>query len=272
MHKIIKRLTFTDLVLVAGCRHVMSWKDGYRKSKANNQIHVQVGSLLNQTVRQQEIPQWGFKVFASICSSKPTILLIREICWASSKPMQLCRCGSSQQRKIPWKRNRFEHLPLCLTPIRAANKLRQGLAAEGIIPLFSWPTECCHGGGLDLLCQWHPDLYKQLWGQQDWESEHSPGTGEVTSEILHLALCHSLLDRQWGPGTSPEKQGGGQCLLPGNKWGNGWSCTRWCLSWILGTLSSLKGLSSIGTECPGKWWSHHPFKRCVDVMLRDMIL
>ncbi|KAK4817661.1 hypothetical protein QYF61_023940 [Mycteria americana] len=34
-----------------------------------------------------------------------------------------------------------------------------------------------------------------------------------------------------------------------------------------------KGLSSIGTGCPGKWWSHHPwgYLRDVDVVLRDMV-
>jgi len=30
------------------------------------------------------------------------------------------------------------------------------------------------------------------------------------------------------------------------------------LCWILGKLSSLKGLSITGTGCPGKWWNHHP--------------
>ncbi|KAK4819169.1 hypothetical protein QYF61_025984 [Mycteria americana] len=29
---------------------------------------------------------------------------------------------------------------------------------------------------------------------------------------------------------------------------------------ILGKISSLKGLSSIGTGCPGKWLSHHPWR------------
>ncbi|KAK4823520.1 hypothetical protein QYF61_003029 [Mycteria americana] len=36
------------------------------------------------------------------------------------------------------------------------------------------------------------------------------------------------------------------------------------LSWILEKISSLKGLSSIGTGCPGKWLSHHPCRTCWD--------
>jgi len=30
-------------------------------------------------------------------------------------------------------------------------------------------------------------------------------------------------------------------------------------------ISSLKGLSSIGTGCPGKWWSHHPWRYLKDL-------
>jgi len=36
------------------------------------------------------------------------------------------------------------------------------------------------------------------------------------------------------------------------------SSARGSLDWILGKISSLKGLSSIGTGCSGKGWSHHP--------------
>jgi len=32
------------------------------------------------------------------------------------------------------------------------------------------------------------------------------------------------------------------------------------LGWTLGNLSLLKEGSSIGTRCPGKWWSHHPWR------------
>ncbi|KAK4826389.1 LOW QUALITY PROTEIN: hypothetical protein QYF61_008060, partial [Mycteria americana] len=43
------------------------------------------------------------------------------------------------------------------------------------------------------------------------------------------------------------------------------------LDWILGNFSSLKGLSSIGTGCPGKWLSSlEVFKRSLDEVLRDM--
>jgi len=51
------------------------------------------------------------------------------------------------------------------------------------------------------------------------------------------------------------------------------SCTRGGLDWILGKMFSLKGLSSIGTGCPGKRLSHHPW-RClkgVDAVLRDIV-
>jgi len=41
--------------------------------------------------------------------------------------------------------------------------------------------------------------------------------------------------------------------------GNGLRLYRSDLDWILGKISSLKGLSSIGTGCPGKWWNHHPW-------------
>ncbi|PKU44053.1 hypothetical protein llap_5642 [Limosa lapponica baueri] len=35
------------------------------------------------------------------------------------------------------------------------------------------------------------------------------------------------------------------------------SCSRGGLGRILGKISSLKGLSNIGTGCPGKWWNHY---------------
>jgi len=38
------------------------------------------------------------------------------------------------------------------------------------------------------------------------------------------------------------------------------SCSRGDLDLILGKISSLKGLSSIGIGCPGKSWSHHPWR------------
>jgi len=40
--------------------------------------------------------------------------------------------------------------------------------------------------------------------------------------------------------------------------GNGLRLRRGDLDWILGSISSPKGLSSIGTDCPGKWLRHHP--------------
>jgi len=38
------------------------------------------------------------------------------------------------------------------------------------------------------------------------------------------------------------------------------SCTRGGLDWILGKISLLKEWSDIGTGCPGRWWSHHPWR------------
>ncbi|KAK4818318.1 LOW QUALITY PROTEIN: hypothetical protein QYF61_010780, partial [Mycteria americana] len=50
--------------------------------------------------------------------------------------------------------------------------------------------------------------------------------------------------------------------------GNGPSCARGGLDWILGNFTSLKGLSSTGTGCPGKWLSHHPWRYLKDVWMR----
>jgi len=41
---------------------------------------------------------------------------------------------------------------------------------------------------------------------------------------------------------------------------NGLSCVRGGLDWILGKKSLLKEWSDIGPGCPGKWWSHHPWR------------
>jgi len=43
------------------------------------------------------------------------------------------------------------------------------------------------------------------------------------------------------------------------------SCVRGGFDWILWKISSLKGLSSSGTGCPGQWWSHHPWRYLKDV-------
>jgi len=37
-------------------------------------------------------------------------------------------------------------------------------------------------------------------------------------------------------------------------------CARGGSDWILGNISSQKEWSSIGTGCPGKRWSHHPWR------------
>jgi len=57
-----------------------------------------------------------------------------------------------------------------------------------------------------------------------------------------------------------------QVLVSFPKWlAIGWdkmaaSCIRGDLDWILGRISSQKWLSSIGTVCPWKWLSHHPWR------------
>jgi len=38
------------------------------------------------------------------------------------------------------------------------------------------------------------------------------------------------------------------------------SCARGGLDWIFGKNFSPKGLASVGTGCPGKWWSHHRWR------------
>jgi len=45
------------------------------------------------------------------------------------------------------------------------------------------------------------------------------------------------------------------------------SCTRGVLDWILGKLSSLKGLSNIGIGCPVRWLSHHPWRHLKDMWM-----
>ncbi|KAK4830495.1 hypothetical protein QYF61_011408 [Mycteria americana] len=45
------------------------------------------------------------------------------------------------------------------------------------------------------------------------------------------------------------------------------SCARGGLDWILGKAFSPKGLLSIGTGCPGKWLSHHPWGCLKDVLM-----
>jgi len=37
-------------------------------------------------------------------------------------------------------------------------------------------------------------------------------------------------------------------------------CVRGGLGWILGQMSSLREWSGVGTGCPGKWWSCHPWR------------
>ncbi|KAK4825506.1 LOW QUALITY PROTEIN: hypothetical protein QYF61_000019 [Mycteria americana] len=48
------------------------------------------------------------------------------------------------------------------------------------------------------------------------------------------------------------------------KGGNGLKLCHGGLFWILGKISSPKGLSSIGTGCPGKWLSHHAWRYLKD--------
>jgi len=38
------------------------------------------------------------------------------------------------------------------------------------------------------------------------------------------------------------------------------SCIRGGSDWILGKISLLNEWSGIGTGCPVKWWSHHPWR------------
>ena len=47
--------------------------------------------------------------------------------------------------------------------------------------------------------------------------------------------------------------------------GNGLKLCQGGLDWILGKIYLLKGLSSIGTGCPERWWSHHPWRSSKNV-------
>ncbi|KAK4829326.1 hypothetical protein QYF61_003202 [Mycteria americana] len=50
--------------------------------------------------------------------------------------------------------------------------------------------------------------------------------------------------------------------------GNGLKLRRGGLDWMLGNFSSPRGLSSIGTGCPGKWLSRHSWRYLKDVWMR----
>ena len=43
------------------------------------------------------------------------------------------------------------------------------------------------------------------------------------------------------------------------------SCIRGGLDWLLGKTSLLKEWSGIGTGCPERWWSQHPWRYLKDV-------
>lgn len=47
-------------------------------------------------------------------------------------------------------------------------------------------------------------------------------------------------------------------------------CTRGSLDWIVGETSSRKGLSSIGTGCPGKQLSYHSWGYLKDLQMRHL--
>ena len=54
--------------------------------------------------------------------------------------------------------------------------------------------------------------------------------------------------------------------VPGDRTrGNGRKLQQGGLGWMLGSTSLPKGLLSIGTGCPGRWWSHHPWRSLKDV-------
>jgi len=38
------------------------------------------------------------------------------------------------------------------------------------------------------------------------------------------------------------------------------SCIKGGLDWMLGNISSPKEWSGTGMGCPGRWWSHHPWR------------
>lgn len=44
-------------------------------------------------------------------------------------------------------------------------------------------------------------------------------------------------------------------------------CTKRGLGWVSGRTSSWKGWLGAGTGCPGKWWSHCPWKHIKDMGL-----
>lgn len=73
----------------------------------------------------------------------------------------------------------------------------------------------------------------------------------------------SLSTTTWNEAVAEAPQGCGSASSPrqlavGQR-ETAWSCTKGNLDWILGRTSLDKWLST-GTVCPGKWWSHSPWK------------
>ena len=56
-------------------------------------------------------------------------------------------------------------------------------------------------------------------------------------------------------------------LFSGRTRGNGLKLRWGDLDWILGKISVLKEWSGTGTGCPGRWWSHHPWRCSKNVQM-----
>jgi len=68
-----------------------------------------------------------------------------------------------------------------------------------------------------------------------------------------IALYSCLILMRWGSAYSPRKTAIGLAGITS-------SCARGDSGWILESISSLKEWSGTGTGCPGRWWSHHPWR------------
>jgi len=80
--------------------------------------------------------------------------------------------------------------------------------------------------------QWHPGLYQEQCGEQDWGSHPAPvlSIGEASPRVLCSVLGTSVQKGHGGAGAGPKKgnkpcEGLGECTLQGQTEGTGAVCS-----------------------------------------------